>query len=108
MSVIEIKRLKHRGETDMLQRNKGHLQRLARMLDIPQDIVMDLPRITMLGNKQVLIENHKGIIEYTSSSVRIKINKGQLLINGSNLILGNLQIEQILVEGIVEEIKYEV
>lgn len=92
----------------MQQRKKGQMQRLASILEIPEDLVMDLPRITMLGNKQVLIENHKGIIEYTASVVRIKINKGHLIISGQNLILGNLQIEQILVEGIVEEVKYEV
>ena len=83
-------------------------QRLAGMLEIPQDIVLDLPRITMLGNQQLLIENHKGIIEYTPSLVRIKLNQGELLVAGQNLMLGNLQIEQILVEGTVGEIKYDV
>lgn len=83
-------------------------QRLAGMLEIPQDIVLDLPRITMLGNKQLLVENHKGIIEYTPSLVRIKLNQGELLVTGENLMLGNLQIEQILVEGTVGEIKYDI
>jgi sporulation protein YqfC len=92
----------------MQQRKKGQLQKLAGILDIPEDIVLDLPRITMLGNQQILIENHKGIIEYTTTFVRIKINKGHLLINGRDLALGNLQMEQILVEGTVEEVKYEV
>lgn len=91
----------------MLRRKKGHLQNLAKLLEIPQDIVMDLPRITMLGNKQLLIENHKGIIEYTPSLVRIKLNQGELIVSGNDLILGNLQFEQILVEGTVGEIKYD-
>jgi len=83
-------------------------QRLAGILEIPQDIVLDLPRITMLGNQQLLVENHKGIIEYTSSLVRIKLNQGELLITGKNLILGNFQIEHILVEGTVGEVKYDI
>ena len=83
-------------------------QRLAGMLEIPQDIVLDLPRITMLGNKQLLVENHKGIIEYTPSLVRIKLNQGELRVAGKNLMLGNLQIEQILVEGTVGEVKYDI
>jgi len=82
-------------------------QKLANVLEIPQDIVLDLPRITMLGNRQLLIENHKGIIEYTSSFVRIKLNQGELIIHGKELTLGNLQMEQILVEGTVGEIKYD-
>ncbi len=91
----------------MPRRQKGILRSLAHTLDIPQDIVLDLPRITMLGNKQVLIENHKGIIEYTSLLVRIKLSQGELLIHGTKLLLGNLQAEQILVEGIIQEVKYD-
>ncbi|QDR80938.1 sporulation protein YqfC [Sporomusa termitida] len=89
-------------------RRKGNLQSLAGFLEIPQDIVLDLPRITMLGNKQLLVENHKGIIEYTPSLVRIKLNQGELFVTGEGLILGNLQAEQILVEGMVREVKYDI
>jgi len=89
-------------------RKNTQWQRLAGMLEIPQDIVLDLPRITMLGNRQLLVENHKGIIEYTPSLVRIKLNQGELLVGGSNLTLCNLQLEQILVEGTVGEIKYDI
>ncbi|SDF24230.1 sporulation protein YqfC [Sporolituus thermophilus] len=90
-----------------MRRKKGSLQTLARLLEIPQDIVLDLPRITMLGNKQLLIENHKGIIEYTPTTVRVKLNQGELIVNGTNLTLGNLQAEQILVEGTVGVVKYD-
>lgn len=92
----------------MQYRKNRHLQRLAGILEIPQDIVLDLPRITMLGNQQLLVENHKGIIEYTPFLVRIKLNQGELTILGKNLMLSNLQLEQILVEGIVGEIKYDI
>lgn len=91
----------------MQRRQKGHLQTLAGLLEIPQDIVLDMPRITMLGNKQLLVENHKGIIEYTPSVVRINLNQGELTVNGSDLVLGNLQTEQILVEGVIKGVKYE-
>lgn len=88
-------------------RRKGNLQSLAGFLEIPQDIVLDMPRITMLGNKQLLVENHKGIIEYTPSLVRIKLNQGELFILGEDLTLGNLQAEQILIEGVIQEVKYD-
>ena len=61
----------------------------------------------MLGNKQVLVENHKGIIEYTPNKVRIKLNSGELIIEGDELALGNLQLEQILVEGVIKSLNYD-
>ena len=85
---------------------RGRMQRLAGLLELPQDIVLDLPRVTLLGNIQMLIENHKGIIEYTSEVVRIRLKQGEIIINGSELTQGNLQPEQILIEGIINEIRY--
>jgi sporulation protein YqfC len=96
-----------RGENDMQHKN-GKLQVLAGIFEIPQDIILDLPRITLLGNKQLLIENHKGIIEYDPSLVRIKMTQGELIIRGMNFTLGNLQVEQILIEGTIIELKYDV
>ncbi|EAX48242.1 protein of unknown function DUF1429 [Thermosinus carboxydivorans Nor1] len=91
-----------------MRSKKRSLQTLARLLEIPQDIILDLPRITMLGNKQLLVENHKGIIEYTPTTVRVKLNQGELIVHGTNLTLGNLQAEQILVEGTVGVVRYDV
>lgn len=91
----------------MLHRRKTKLLMLAGLLEIPEDIVLDLPRLTMLGNKQLLVENHKGIIEYSSTVVRIKLNQGTLVIHGETLTLGSLQIEQILVEGIIKGLQYD-
>lgn len=91
----------------MMLRRKGKLQILGKMLEIPQEIISDLPRITTLGNKQLLIENHKGIIEYTPSLVRIKVTQGEIMIKGKSLSIGNLQAEQILVEGMVAEVLYD-
>lgn len=92
----------------MKRRRGANLEALAGLLEIPQDIILDLPRITMLGNKQLLVENHKGILEYTAELVRIKLNQGELAIGGVNLTLSSLQMEQILVEGTVTDVKYEI
>jgi len=95
-------------EGGSMMRKNQQWQKIAGLLEIPQDIILDLPRITMLGNQQLLVENHRGIIEYTPSLVRIKLNSGELIISGKNLLLGNLQIEQILVEGTVGDVKYDI
>lgn len=90
-----------------MRRHKGNLQAMAAFLEIPPDIVLDLPRLTMLGNKQLLVENHKGIIEYTPALVRVKLSQGELTVSGDGLSIGNLQLEHILVEGTIRSLEYE-
>lgn len=86
---------------------KRGLQRIAQILELPDDLIMDLPRITMLGNKQLLIENHRGIVEYTPEFIKINLSYGALNIVGEGMFLGNLQVEQILIEGKIREIRYD-
>lgn len=88
-------------------RKRNGLQKLARVLELPADIVMDIPRVTLLGNQQLLVENHRGIVEYSPAVIRINLNNGAMTVKGKELVLGNLQLEQILIEGKVEEIKYD-
>lgn len=86
---------------------KRGLQKIAQILELPDDLIMDLPRITMLGNKQLLIENHRGIVEYTPEFIKVNLSYGTITIVGEEMFLGNLQIEQILIEGKVGEIRYD-
>lgn len=72
---------------------------LAHYLELPKDLVMDLPRITLLGDMQLLVENHRGIIEYTAERIRISTNSGILTIEGSKLTLRNIFPEEIAVDG---------
>lgn len=86
---------------------RNNLRKLVKAFEIPEDVMGDLSRLTMLGNKQLLIENHRGIIEYTPTYIRLNLVDGILVIKGTHLALGNLQLEQILVEGKVGEIHYD-
>lgn len=78
------------------------------VLEIPTDIALNLPRITMLGNLQLNIENHKGIVEYTENKIRINVARGYLDIEGNNLVLRNVQIDEIMINGEIEGIKIHI
>jgi sporulation protein YqfC len=86
---------------------KAKFQALAGLLEIPQDIVLDLPRLTLLGNKQLLVENHRGIVEYSDFLVRINLSQGMVSIRGADLVLCNLQSEQLLLEGTIASVSFD-
>ncbi|OAT85785.1 sporulation protein YqfC [Desulfotomaculum copahuensis] len=81
-------------------------KRLSEFLEIPGDVMLDLPRIVMVGNLQIFIENHHGILEYTPELVRINVSGGELQINGSGLILRNILPDEICVEGEVKTVTF--
>jgi sporulation protein YqfC len=78
------------------------------ILDLPQDITLNMPRVTMVGNLQLFIENHRGIVEYTENKIRVLVNRGYLEIEGRNLILNNIKADEIMINGEIEQIKIDI
>ena len=74
--------------------------------EIPSDIMLDLPKIVLVGTLQVFIENHRGIVEYTTEKVRIKVGDGEVGISGSNLMLRNIKTDEICVEGKIKTLVF--
>ncbi|AGL00852.1 sporulation protein YqfC [Desulfoscipio gibsoniae] len=69
------------------------------VLDLPGDIMLDLPKIVLVGNLQVFIENHRGIQEYNPRLVRVVVNDKVIEVTGENLTLRNIMPDEICVEG---------
>lgn len=76
------------------------------MLDIPDDIIMDTVRVTMVGRGELLVENHSGIIEYTGELLRVKVSDGELCVSGTGLSLAVIEKEQVRVAGTVSAVRY--
>lgn len=79
---------------------------IADLLELPQDIMLDLPKITMVGNLQIYIENHKGILEYSSTRIRIYTKRGVLRIIGKDLMLKNIVVEEIVITGEINGVEF--
>lgn len=78
---------------------------ISEALELPKDIVLDLPKITMIGNIQLNISNHKGIIEYSQEVLRINSSIGVVKITGNDLKLKTILSEEIIVNGTIEKIE---
>lgn len=74
--------------------------------ELPKDIVMDLPKISVIGNIQLIISNHKGIIEYSNETIRINTNTGVVKILGSDMYLKTILTEEIIIAGTIEKIEF--
>jgi sporulation protein YqfC len=79
---------------------------MADFLEIPQDLVLDTPKITIIGRNELYLENHKGIIEYSTARMRINLSRGFLEIIGEQLEIQALMPDEMRVIGDISSIKY--
>lgn len=78
----------------------------ARLLDIPQDVTMDVPRLTLLGKSHLHIENHRGVLHFSGERLLLALSTGELEIQGNDLSIRTIMAEEVIVEGSISQLKY--
>ncbi len=75
-------------------------------MELPPDVMMDLPRVTIIGQLHIYIENHRGLLAFSDKEVRLLLKQGQILIKGNSFIIKTILPEEILLEGKINEVLY--
>jgi len=79
---------------------------MADLLEIPGDLVLDLPKITMLGREELYLENHKGIIEYSQKRLRVNLARGFMEVLGNQLEIKALLPDEMKISGEIKQITF--
>lgn len=77
---------------------------MTKHMELPQDVMMDLPRITMIGQIHIYIENHRGLITFSDKELRLLLKQGQLLVKGKAFVIKTIMPEEILLEGKIDQV----
>ena len=80
---------------------------LANRLDFPKEIMLDLPRITVTGDNEIDIENHKGIMSFEEYEVKINSKVGFIVIKGKRFEILFIGGTTISISGTFKSISYE-
>lgn len=70
------------------------------------DIMYGAVIITAMGRNQVLVENYKGIIEYTQEKIRLQTKTCQVTIQGKRLMVEYYTNEEMKITGYIQGIIY--
>ena len=87
-----------------MDKSKGMRQRFTDMMELPKELLLDISRITVLGNEDVFIENYKGITEYEENIIRLN---NKITIWGEELNIEEITDTEIMVSGKISNIEFE-
>lgn len=73
--------------------------RFIETFDLPPEVMLNLPLIMMVGGKSLILENHRGILEYSRERIRIRLAKGEVTLTGRNLLIQSISNEEIQIKG---------
>lgn len=81
-------------------------ERLTEMLDMPKEVMLDIPKMTFYGDNQVSIENFKGVLSYTDEEVKIKTSGRTIQVTGSQLEIRTITDDDVMIEGRIGTVQY--
>ena len=81
------------------------LARVAELFDLPGELVAGLPHIEM-GQRQLLIENHQGILSYSDKMIDVNTTGHIVRVRGSGLELVAMAAEALRIGGTIEAVEF--
>ena len=81
-------------------------EKLTEILELPKEVVLNVPRMTMVGSGNLLIENYKGIIEYDDKRIRVNTGIGIIKILGARLVIKEITSEDIMIDGEIQSMEF--
>lgn len=84
----------------------GLLGSVAELFDLPADVVAGLPRLELVGNRQLYLEGHTGLLSYSDTQIDANTAFGVLRIRGRELTLLAMTAEEVRIGGAIEAVEW--
>ena len=74
-------------------------------LEWVSDVSGRAARATAIGSRRILIENHRGILDFTDEFVRLATANGPLCVRGCDLTLCEVRENALIVHGCIRQVE---
>ncbi len=101
------KRQRKKGKKRQLIRLPGWKRKVFTALDLPEETVPTVQKITLVSKHDMLVENHKGVLKYDINEVRLQTHEGIVLVAGKKLELLQMTESRAYIRGEIAGIRFE-
>lgn len=76
------------------------------LLELPKDILCGMPYLTFHGNLELIIENHRGLINYSTTEISVMAKDNTIIIKGSDMYILEYSKDSITIKGQLNEVRF--
>lgn len=88
------------------ENNEGMRERLADAVDISKEIILDAVLVSFIGDRELTLENYKGILEYSDTCIRVKAKPRTVKITGCGLEFKNITRDLLYITGRIDSFRF--
>lgn len=89
-----------------MKKKQGVLPRLADRLELPEEALSGAAKLTVVAGRRALIENHRGILEYSPERITLSLGGSRLSIYGQELRIAAMNRREVLIRGEVQDLSW--
>lgn len=86
------------------EKKKDLKENIQKALEMPVELLKNYPRMTVIGDENVFIENYKSITEYEQNVIRLSNN---ITVYGTDLNVSEITADDILIVGKIKTIEFD-
>ena len=79
---------------------------LAESLELPEEALSDVLRVTIIGRRRAVVEHHRGLLGYDAQCVEVSAAAGRARILGADLTLHAMDRDTLIVTGRIAAVEY--
>lgn len=87
-----------------MERKASILEKTVQTFDLPVDMA-GLPRVELLGDRELRVESHKGILAYNTEEIHISGGKLVIRVLGTGLELRSMNAAELLITGNIRAVE---
>lgn len=81
-------------------------EQVSKLLELPPEVISNFPQISLIGNKEIKVENFGGLIEYSEQTMKLSTKCGTLVIHGAGLEAQKMTAEFITIKGKIQQVEF--
>lgn len=82
-------------------------ERVSDFLELPKEVMSKISKITVIEDKNILIEGYQKIVDYYDDYIKIKANNMYIIIDGKELDIQEITDYELVIEGQIYSINYK-
>ena len=81
-------------------------EKFLEKLDLPGELIYEYSKITMIENKELLIEGYNNIVDYYDNYIKIQSKNIYIVIDGKKLDIREITDTDLLISGNIVSVNY--
>ena len=82
-----------------MKKGQDLLRNMLTSAELPGELLPGTPLMELTGSGRFLLENHRGVTEYTEERINIRVCGGAVSVSGRCLTIAQMTARQLIITG---------